>query len=764
MILRIVCILSRATSTDTTTTTTTTVTPVSSSLTISSDTVTGTTGADTVSGARVDSIQTLNSGDNIDLGAGADTLSATLNAGTIAPTIANVETLTFSATAAATVDFDNATGYTTLVNTGSTNTLTLDDIATVAGIKVANTASSTTVVFKSAALSGTADAVTLTLEDVTTGGTLTIGSEADADGAIETLNIVSSGVANTTTLAGGTTATSVTVTGAGDLDIDASDLFAALTSFDASAATGDVKVAFADKTTTSSTLDVSITTGSGADLVDIDQIANLDVDNVTVSLGAGDDTLVVSDQDTDTGSSFDGGDGVDTIRVDAPITSTAFEGNLSNFEVLQMAITGTDTQDMDLTGGINTVSVFSANAVTDDLDINDAVSGIVVRMDGTAVADGHASTDDFGNITVDLKTDGATDSMTLELSATLAGEELQIDLFSPSTSFETVTIVSGGAGSNTIDTIGTSKSNMIVTGARPLTFTTTGSLTGVLDATAMTGALTVTDTKDDVAIVINSGSGADSITLDDDQTAAVTVRTGDGDDTVNGGTINNDGSMLLTVDLGAGNDTLDFSGVDGSDTGTDTNTITTEITGGAGVDIITLGDSGAADAILNDINSSAETSGDIDHITGFITTADDFDYGGTLLNDAATTVTVSAQGTLAAALAADADATVYGATNNLTGSASTELTALANATTVEGINTEAADFEAALAGALGTVAGLDSTLGAGEAVLLVVDNATDSAIVRITNTDTSVANTLTAAEIEVIAVFEDEVVVAADVI
>ena len=60
------------TSTDTsstTTSTTTTVTPISASLTIGTDTVSGTSAADTINGARIDGIVTMNNADTID-GAG----------------------------------------------------------------------------------------------------------------------------------------------------------------------------------------------------------------------------------------------------------------------------------------------------------------------------------------------------------------------------------------------------------------------------------------------------------------------------------------------------------------------------------------------------------------------------------------------------------------------------------------------------------------------------------------------------------------------
>ena len=87
------------------------VVPTTSALTIWNDTVTGTTADDVVTGARIDTVQVLNSGDSIVLGDGNDSLSATLNAGTVTPVaITGVENVMFTVLGDATVDFDNVSG------------------------------------------------------------------------------------------------------------------------------------------------------------------------------------------------------------------------------------------------------------------------------------------------------------------------------------------------------------------------------------------------------------------------------------------------------------------------------------------------------------------------------------------------------------------------------------------------------------------------------------------------------------------------------
>jgi hypothetical protein len=101
------------------------VVPVTSALTIWNDTVAGTTADDVVTGARIDTVQVFNSGDSIVLGDGNDSLSATLNAGTVTPVaMTGVENVMFTVLGDATVDFDNVSGVTSIISRGSScNTL-----------------------------------------------------------------------------------------------------------------------------------------------------------------------------------------------------------------------------------------------------------------------------------------------------------------------------------------------------------------------------------------------------------------------------------------------------------------------------------------------------------------------------------------------------------------------------------------------------------------------------------------------------------------
>jgi hypothetical protein len=156
------------------------------------------------------------------------------------------------------------------------------------------------------------------------------------------------------------------------------------------------------------------------------------------------------------------------------------------------------------------------------------------------------------------------------------------------------------------------------------------------------------------------------------------------------------------------------------------------------------------------IVSTATGIADADKITGFTTAVEDFDYNGTVLNDTASTITAVSNATFAGGLAADADATVYIVETALTGAAATDMAALVAATTVATIATAYATFEASLLTSLGTITGLDATLGAAESVLLVVEGAADSVILRLTNTSTATANTLIGSEVDLVAIIVAE--------
>ena len=173
-----------------------------------------------------------------------------------------------------------------------------------------------------------------------------------------------------------------------------------------------------------------------------------------------------------------------------------------------------------------------------------------------------------------------------------------------------------------------------------------------------------------------------------------------------------------------------------------------------------------------DVISTATTSSDADRIVSFATTANDYDYNGALSNGtgsvsggiAATEITTAT--TIAGGLAAG------GAGDDIVFIASTQIAGAA-LDAVEGSLTSAkiTAAEAALVadgGILGgAIANLDDVLGTTDAALFVISTDSGSFAIRVTNTDTTVANTLTQDEIELVAVFDNgsgTQLVAADII
>ena len=135
---------------------------------------------------------TFGSSDNLNGGAGTDTLNVTMNAaGTYqANAITNMEQINVTDTAGATLSLLGVTGTTAIVSSGSTAATTVSNIgSTATGLGVTNSSVGATFAF--AAVAGTSDTATLTLKGQTAGTNVIAG--------VETLNIVSSSAANAVT-------------------------------------------------------------------------------------------------------------------------------------------------------------------------------------------------------------------------------------------------------------------------------------------------------------------------------------------------------------------------------------------------------------------------------------------------------------------------------------------------------------------------------------------------------------------------------------
>ncbi|MDP4066443.1 hypothetical protein IMCC1933_30640 [Rhodobacteraceae bacterium IMCC1933] len=702
--------------------------PVTSDLTIWNDTVVGTTGEDTVTGLRIDTVQTFNSGDSITLGDGIDNLSATLNEGTVTPAaITGVENVMFVALGPATIDFDNVSGVTSLISRGSSATLVVDDIQEIpTSISVNNNTAAQTFIFKDTAVSGNTDELTLQFDGV--GGVVNVGSELVGDGDIEIFTIIAAGGASDLGAGNGFGADAITITvnATSDLDLGSTAQFIASTNFDASDSTAAVTAVFAAKTTASETA-VTIKGGAGADKFDIRTFtAEENFGDLIVDMGDGNDTLYLGEvADTDTGSSIKGGSGDgDILIISGNALAAEVNSQISEFEILNIETTGL-TQDADNFGG----TIFGTAAAIAEMRIDNLAGGSIININH-----------DVGtSLTANLKTDTPSDALTINIGGTSGN--VTLESLVPSTQYETVTVNSQGTAENTLSGVGAVINNMTFTGDTAITVSSTDNIVGVVDFTNSNQNNTVMAT-DTTAQTISFGSGDDTITTGVVASSTQIINGGSGNDTISAGIITTAGVLELNGE--AGSDIISVAAMTGADTAS-----SATINGGTGVDFITL-DSNPGNSV--DVVSTATTLADSDKITGFTTVTDNFDYNGNVLNDTATTITVVSGATLAGGIAADSDATVYIVTTPLTDAAAADMVKLVAETTVSAITSQYATFEVSLAAALGTIDGLDTALSASETVLLNIDDGSNSVVLKVTNTDKTTANTLIAAELDLVAI------------
>jgi Ca2+-binding RTX toxin-like protein len=292
----------------------------------------------------------LGSGDNINGGAGIDTLNIVdsgtnlLPVGTnIVPTLSGIEIVNAQAAGAnaLTLNLTNARDIEQLWSDRSTEAVNANNIQEEAVLGLRDTSATLNANFDvDVDLGGD---IAIVAEDVDAGATVNItGGNGNP---LRSLSIASTGSENELNL--GTVGPLVNVTVVGDGDLILTDTGANLdtvTSFDASDANGDLTVdllnsgknmqflgAAGDNTVRFGAGNNTITTQGGDDAIDVSAGGNQ-----TVTLGAGDD-YVSFFAAANKADKADGGEGTDTIGIEvaqlASLTSNAtFEGSISNFE------------------------------------------------------------------------------------------------------------------------------------------------------------------------------------------------------------------------------------------------------------------------------------------------------------------------------------------------------------------------------------------------------------------------------------------------
>jgi len=661
-----------------------------------------------------------------------------------------------------------------------------------------------------------AKATSLTVDS--TGGTnvltsLAVGAITEDVTINATTNLdFGTGISNIVAATGNT----ITVSGAATL-VDLDTLDADVDTVDASGMTAG-GVRFDTPSTT-----LSFTGGDGADTVNIGTVAL--GSTASIDGGAGTDTLIITDDTNYTSaiarvSNFEvislSGSGavynmglisgetavkldstgaitISNIANDLPITVvnsvtgalTATGSNTSgSSDAMTITIDDEDTTAAAITiGAITAAGIETLNLVTSDAmaagtaHVVSALTGstAVTTIDVSGTSDltltdiSVAANSTNGNVHVDA-TGFAKRLIVNEIDAgdDITGGSGNDTVSSAHTDFGSGTAIHLGAGDDTITYEGsgstvsdidfanvTGVENLVVTSATTTSVTLAGyansaiaSVTGNMDVTA--ASLTTGGTID--ASGLAAGNGVD---------IAVTLTIGTGAN----------GTEALSLTGSSANDTIAVT-LDGSaDTGDDNTS--TAINGGNGIDTISYTISTASNSDIMTITSSASTVANADIITGFNTGTDFFTYTG-LTNggySAAAAATIQTAGsTLAAGISSLATSNYIITTDiadtaagNTSGTAFTALLSSTAATLAD--NYAALEAQLVATGGIfaSAITGLDAALTASEAATITIDNGTGSVIMRFTN-DTATGNTVTAAELDLIAVITDEVLAIADIV
>lgn len=499
------------------------VTGQSFTLTTALDSITGTAGDDTILGDFT-ATSTFNPGDQINAGAGSDTLKlyGAYAAGSIPISITGVEIFNFvnpganpiittsgySGVTKVQVDQTSGTG-TAAFTTGAGTTLQLASLAGAVQTGVTTWTAAATDTIQNLILNGfqgvaggTPAALTITGASTTT---LNITSQGTTPAGSTAGNQIS-------TLTAPATTSKVNITGATGLGITTSLVGAAISEIDASATTGGVNI-----NVVGTAAAVKFTGGSGND-------------RVTFS---GAQTFTTADNVV-------GGSGTDTLemlRAQAANTATAFT-NITGFETLNVtdATTASDVFNLDHFGVTNIAFTAIPTATT---YVQNIISGATLSM-GTVA----------GTVNLTIKNNGSADALTINASG--AAGTYTVD----SSQFENLTFNTSAITGNTVFA-------MTDPQMKSVTLVNTTALGTNPDFTVNLGTLgVVTDTVNVSAFKAATATNGVTFALSGVAVNGATV-TGSANNDVIGGSSQADtitpGGGADSLTAGAGNDTIDLT-------------------------------------------------------------------------------------------------------------------------------------------------------------------------------------------------------------
>lgn len=497
-------------------------------LTTGADVITGTADNDLVIANNTRATKTLGGADQIDLGAGTDTVKVYLAAAdtdTGAPAFTGVETF-----------YINGGAIAALTAPTGITTLSID-------APVVNTAATYTVA---------GQAVVLARHTVTANRTTTIASATDT-----TQNITVNGQSrtganvNTLDLSGTKVATlNLTATGA-DSTLSVNNTGAALTTLNIA---GDKNLTLAERTAAVAAAITTIDARAATGNVSVDASAALTAGAFKYTGGSGTDTVTFIDDEFGTlvaGSQLDGGAGTgDKIGLRDTALSAAETAKINatiGFEVLGLnAAISLDASTL------TSIKKFSIDTTALAQSISSMATGSTVTVTAAAPA----------SLTVATNS-GVTDTTIALGTSTSTGITVATLV---TTGITHVTLSSNGTAANAITALTNSdNSAFAITGADDLTIAlSAGTAIGsTVDASAFTGKLTVTASNIIASgDVIIGGSGADAI---NGRSGADILTGGAGADIYSFTNVNAGGTEFgqgdVITDFVVGTDRLQFAGV-----------------------------------------------------------------------------------------------------------------------------------------------------------------------------------------------------------
>jgi len=434
-------------------------------LTTDIDAVSGTSLDDTITGLLGTS-GSYNVGDNVNGGSGTDVINLIAGSHTDGAaglvSLDAVETVNIrlvgTATDTLTVNANDFSGVTTLSNASSLSATTLQvsgvelttNIAvhgnTDVNVGFVNTSTSDATVYATLVSVGS-DTTATTMGSASAAATANLDLDLANGGLLQNISVDIQGSANIARIEAGSNVDTLTLTGSGNAFLATDDTY---TTIDASEVTGNIELGV---------------TGAS---------------DVTVTMGAGDDTLAlgtsISNDDV-----VDGGDGSDTLS----FTIAGFNRNVvaTNFETVEVTFDDAAGGNVSFSGSDAMTVDVAASTASGDAQINDlADSSIISITDDTIDAVSAAyvtgslvATVNVGSSTGEVDLDSLTVNEAATVNLNITGTGADIAAMSFDSDVTAINITTSGSEANLEFGSGGTGNDMSIGGATALTFTTNGS-------------------------------------------------------------------------------------------------------------------------------------------------------------------------------------------------------------------------------------------------------------------------------------------------